>query len=328
MGFNNAPVTRTADSETFTAKISVGTNVVRAELQYKAGFRVGPPSITTRDMDSLMAALQKQDRTVKFYARAEGAGTLSAKDAATLDALKNDPHTSDSVYRTACASFGQKPQPRNVTAAKTASTANLPQGVPALRASAEAWTAFETAHGELFQPPYGLLNLRAIENWFADEKVQWTADTLAQCYAELKAAQVFRTAGTLTRGIHGALQIVKPYSHAAIVAARQQRVMEATNAAPSNLTAVDRDAWEAVRRANPKMQVGSAAFKQLCSQTVLAWAKAFVLDADASLAADDKRGQLSVAINRVLVQWSRNPNLGQGNKTIKDTRIWLGAIFF
>jgi len=324
MGFNNAPITRTADAETFTAKITVGTDVVRADIQYKAGFRAGPPSITARDMDTLTAALAKQDRTVKFYSRAEGAGTLSAKDAAMLENLRQDPHTVDAVYRTACKSFGQQPQPRNVVAAKTASTANMPQGAPTLRASAEAWAAFETAHGELFQPPYGLLNLRAIEAWFADEKVQWTADNLAQCYAELKAAQVFRTAATLTRGIHGALQIVKPYSYQRIVAMRQQQVVEATNAAPSNLTAVDRDAWEAVRRANPKVQVGSPAFKQLCSQTILAWAKAFVLDADSSLGSSDKRGQLSGAINRVLVQWSRNPNLGQGQKSIKDSRVWLG----
>jgi hypothetical protein len=325
MGFDSRKnVKRTADAESFTARITENANTVRADIQYKPTYKVGAPSITTRDMDSLMAALAKQDSTVKFYARAEGAGTLSAKDAAMLENLRQDPHTADTVYRTACASFGQKPQPRNINTGPVASTANLPQGVPALRASAEAWSAFETAHGELFRPPYGLLNLRAIEQYFADEKVQWTADNLATCYKELKAANVFRDARTLTRGMHGALTIVEPYSHDRIVALRQKQVVQAANAAPSNLSEVDASAWNAVHAKYPQLSVNSAGFKKCCSDTILLWAREYVLEQQPKLAAANKRGELSVAIDKVITQWTRNPNLGQGQKTIKDTRIWLG----
>jgi hypothetical protein len=328
MGFNNAPITRTADAESYTAKINVSANVAHADIQYKAGFKQGPPSITSRDLDTLTNALAKLDNTVKFYARAEGAGTLSAKDAAMLAQLRDDKNTSDAVYRTACKSFGVKPEPRTVNTVAAASTANLPQGAPSLRASAEAWAAFEQAHGELFQPPYGLLNLRAIEQYFADEKVQWTADTLATCYKELKAANCFRDARTLTRGMHGALTIVQPYSHDRIVALRQKQAAAIATAAPSNLSDVDREAWNAVHAKYPQLPVNSAEFKQCCSQTVQLWAKEYALEQQPELAAANKRGELRKAVDAVILQWMKNPNLGQGNKTIKDTRIWLGAIFF
>ena len=317
-------ITRTADAESFTANIVEGTNVVRADISYKPSFKIGPPSITTRDMDSLMAALVKQDPTTKFYKRGADAGTLSTKDAATLDALKNDPHTSDAVYRTACASFGVKPQPRSVTAAPVASTANLPQGVPALRASAEAWVAFETAHAELFTGVFAQQNLDAIENWFADERVQWTADTLAQCYRELKSANCFRTAATLTRGMNGALQIVQPYSHERILQLRNQQVTAKRTAAPVGMSEADTAAWNTIVQNYPGVPVGSPKFRELCGKQVLAWAKESVLENQPELAAADKRGQLSVAISKLIALWTRNPNLGQGQKTIKDTRIWLG----
>ncbi len=54
-----------------------------------------------------MDALNKQDRTVKFYKRGANEGTLTAKDAAMLAQLRDDKNTSDAVYRTACASFGR-----------------------------------------------------------------------------------------------------------------------------------------------------------------------------------------------------------------------------
>ncbi|MGA8981811.1 MAG: hypothetical protein WB470_03990, partial [Candidatus Acidiferrales bacterium] len=246
------------------------------------------------------------------------------KDAAMLAQLRDDKNTSDAVYRTACASFGQKPQPRSITIAPVASTANLPQGVPALRASAEAWMAFEAAHGELFQSPYGVLNLRAIEQYFADEKVQWTADNLATCYKELKAANCFRDARTLTRGMNGDLQVVQPYSHERILALRNQQVTAQRNAAPAGMSEADTAAWNHVVQNHPGVSVGSPRFRQLCSQQVLSWAKESVLETDPSLATSDKRGQLSVAMSKIIAQWTRNPNLNQGQKTIKDTRLWLG----
>ena len=324
-GFDNRKnISYRADAPSFSAVITPGTAVQTAVLTWKPKFKIGAPSVTTSTMDKLMAELLRLDAGCKFYKTGAEAGTLSPKDAATLDALKNDPHTSDGVYRTACASFGVKPQPRDISTATVASTANLPQGVPALRASAEAWTAFETAHGELFQPPYGLLNLRVIEQYFADEKVQWTADTLAQCYRELKAANCFRDARTLTRGMHGDLQIVQPYSHERILQLRNQQVVDAATAPPAHLSEVDREAWNAVRKAYPALPVNSAGFKKVCSDTIFLWATEYAKEQQPELAASNKRGELSVAINKVLVAWSRNPNLGQGNKTIKDTRIWLG----
>ena len=111
--------------------------------------------------------------------------------------------------------------------------------------------AFETAHGELFQPPYGVLNLRAIEQYFADEKVQWTADSLAQCYRELKAANCFRDARTLTRGMGNDFRVVQPYSHERILQLRNQQAAAIADAPPAGLSDVDTECWRAVHQAIP-----------------------------------------------------------------------------
>ena len=196
--------------------------------------------------------------------------------------------------------------------------------------------AFETAHGELFQPPYGVLNLRAIERYFADEKVQWTADSLAQCYRELKAAGCFRDARTLTRGMNGDLQVVQPYSHERILAMRRQQVADVANQPPVGLSDVDRDCWRAVHQAYPQLPVNSPAFKKCCADTLQKWAFEhvaeehpdwFTTNAKGQLeSAASKRAEVRAAVDRVITAWVRagNPNLGQGNKTIRDTRIWLG----
>jgi hypothetical protein len=315
---NQKSISYAADAPSFSAVILPGVNVWTATLTYKAGWKAGPPSVTTRDQDALLAALIKQDAGCKFYKRNADAGTLSAKDAAMLAQLRDDPHTSDVAYRSACKSFGAKPEPRTVNTAVVASTANLPQGAPSLRASAESWAAFETAHGELFQPPYGLLNLRVIEQYFADEKIQWTADTLATCYRELKAANCFRDARTLTRGMHGDLQVVKPYSHERILALRQKQVVQTANAAPAELSEADTAAWNTTVQNYPKVPVGSPQFRELCSRQVLDWAKENVLSADASLAASNKRGELRAAIDKQLLAWARP------KKQSLSQRIWLG----
>jgi hypothetical protein len=329
-GFNNSKsISYVADAPSFSAVITPGTAVQTASLTYKAGWKAGPPSVTTTTMDQLMAALLRLDAACKFYKRDANAGTLSAKDAAVLEQLRNDPHTSDIQYRMMCKSFGVKPEPRTVTTVTAASTANLPQGAPSLRASAEAWQAFETAHAELFQPPYGLLNLRVIEQYFADEKIQWTSDTLATCYREVKAANCFRDARTLTRGMNNDLQVVKPYSHERIVALRNKQVAETANAAPSTLSDVDRDVWNAVRAKYPKLVVNSAGFKKCCADTLLLWSRDFVLEQHPELAAANKQGELRKAIDATLMQWARqsNSNIGQPNSKAQ-TKIWLGAIFF
>jgi hypothetical protein len=330
MAFDNRKsISYVADAPSFSAVITPGTAVQTAALTWKKGWKVGAPSVTTSTMDQLMAQLVKLDSACKFYKRAEGDGALSAKDAAMLENLRQDPHTADAVYRTACKSFGVKPSPRTVNTASVASTANLPQGVPALRASAEAWSAFETAHGELFQPPYGLLNLRAIEQYFADFGLQWTSDTLATCYRELKALNVFRTATTLTRGMNGDLRVVQPYSRERILALRNKQVATQRNAAPSNLSDVDRAAWDAVRAKYPQLPVNSAGFKKCCADTLLLWSRDFVLEQHPELAAANKQGELRKAIDATLMQWARqsNSNIGQPNSKAQ-TKIWLGAIFF
>ena len=68
-----------------------------------------------------------------------------------LAQLRDDKNTSDAVYRTACASFGQKPPtPRSITIAPVTSLRQTCRKVcqPCVP-SAEAWIAFEAAHGGL-----------------------------------------------------------------------------------------------------------------------------------------------------------------------------------
>ena len=74
----------------------------------------------------------------------------------------------------------------------------------------------------------------------------------------------------------------------------------------------------------PGVLVGSPKFKELCSQTILSWSRDYVLKQQPDFAAANERGELRAAIDRVLVAWSGNPNLGQGRRAIKDARIWLG----
>jgi hypothetical protein len=324
MSFDNRKsIQRTADAESFVAKITESANTVRADISYKPTYKIGVPSITARDMDALMGALQKQDPTVRFYKTGSDAGTLSAKDAAALEAMRTDPRVTDVHYRSAARNFGVKPQVRNLQAA----TANTfaPQSAPTLSDSVVAWGKFETEHNELFASVFAAANLKAIEQWFSDEPgAQWNAANLATCYAELKALNVFRTANVLTRGMHGDLQVVQPYSRERIIALRNKQVTAQRNAAPAGMSEADTAAWNFVVQNHPGVPVGSPRFRELCSQQVLAWAKESVLESQPELAASDKRGQLSVAINKVIALWTRNPNLNQGNKTVKDNRIWLG----
>ncbi len=105
---------------------------------------------------------------------------------------------------------------------------------------------------------------------------------------------------------------------------RRQQVVDVANQPPAGLSDVDREAWNAVRAKYPQLPVNSAGFKKCCRDTILLWARDYVLEQQPELAATNKRGELNRAIDVVIMQWTRNPNLGQGNKTIKDTRIWLG----
>lgn len=323
MAFENKNTKYTADAPSFTASISMGASGYwTATIAYKAGWKAGPPSVTAKDSDSLMVALTKQDSGCKFYRTSQD--TAASRDAAVLERMRTDPSVKDVEYFRACRSFNVKPQVRNLSTANT----SAPQAVkaaPSLVESILGWGEFEREHAEILRGPFAILNLRIIEQWFADEPgAQWTAANLATCYAELNALQCFRTAQTLTRGLNGDLKVVHPYSRARVLALRNQQVTTQQNTAPSNLSEADTAAWNAVRAKYPQLPVNSAGFKQLCANTVLAWAKENVLENQPELAATNKRGELSVAINRVLVAWTKNKNLGVGNKTIRDTRIWLG----
>jgi hypothetical protein len=307
-----------ADAPSFSAVITPGNAVQTAVITYKATYKKGAPSVTTSTMDQLMAALPRLDAGCKFYKTGTDAGTLAAKDAAALEAMRVDvANTSDAQYRLACRAFGQKPQPRPTQAANT----SAPQAAaPTLTKSVGDWAAFEQAHAELFRPPYGLMNLRAIEAWFADEGAQWTAANLATCYAELKAFGCFRDARTLSRDMNGSMQIVRQYDRAAIVAARRQQVVAQQNAAPAYLSDVDRDVWNAVRAKYPQLLVNSAGFKKCCADTLILWATDFAQEQQPGLAAADKRGELRKAVDAVLVQWARVKKPAQS----LSQRIWLG----
>jgi hypothetical protein len=280
-------------------------------------------------MDALMDALHKQDATVRFYKTGSDTGTLPAKDAAVLEAMRTDPKVTDVQYRSACRNFTVKPQVRNLQTA-TANT-SVPKSAPTLVESVTAWSRFETEHAELFVGVFAAQNLKVIENWFADEPgAQWTAANLARCYAELKAAGTFRDARTLSRDLNGSLQIAQPYSRERILAMRRQQVVDVATAPPSNLSEVDREAWNAARAKYPQLPVNSAGFKKCCSDTVLLWARTEVLEAHPELAAANKRSELRAAVDKQLMIWAKqgNPNsqIGAlGNTPMpKATRIWLG----
>src|SRR5580698_4293230 len=104
MSFDNRKnISYSADAPSFSAAITPGANVWSATLTYKAGWKAGPPSITARDMDALLAALTAQDAGVKFYKTGSDSGTASAKDAAALESMRVDvTNTSDAQYRSAC----------------------------------------------------------------------------------------------------------------------------------------------------------------------------------------------------------------------------------
>jgi hypothetical protein len=263
--------------------------------------------------------VKPKSRTAPAETRAENVGReLSFSDAELLEKLRMDvTRTTDLAYRNFCAKLGVPPRPRPTQAQPTASTvqpANVVQ-------QTAAWQAFATAHGELLVPPFGDGNMNLILQYLADEgNLPSTPATLEQAYRELKAANCFRTASTLTRGMNGDLQIVKPYSHERIVAMRNKQVVETANAAPDYLSDVEKDCWQAVRQAYPKLPVRSSGFQDCCKRTLVKWATDFALEADASLAAANKKGELSVAVTNVINQWSRIKKPAQS----LSSRIWLG----
>jgi hypothetical protein len=199
---NRKNITRTADAESFIATITEGTYACSATIQYKKGFKQGAPSITARTMDGLMAALAKQDDTVKFYKSTINA-SLSAKDEAALETMRTNPATSDKSYRSACHSFGQPPKARpdfNAPQVAPVVVVGLPQqGLAMLR--------FSEQHPELMENGHEDYNFGKIHEWHEAEQRQVTAESLQQCYAEIYSHGMFRDR---TSGMRGG-NIVRPF---------------------------------------------------------------------------------------------------------------------
>jgi hypothetical protein len=252
-------------------------------------------------------------------AAAKSVPVLSAADQRTLEAMRVDPTVSVQAYRNACAKFGVQPQPRPTQAATPASQSFVPFHV-----QGTAYGAFMQAHGELFTGIFAEGNAAAIAQWMHDENRQIDAASLDQCYRELKAANCFRTAATLTRGMNGALQIFQPYSRERIVRLRNQQTAETASAPPDYLSDVEKDVWRAVRQAYPALSVRSAGFQDCCKRTLLKWATDFAVENDPSLAAANKKGELRKAVDAVLNSWAK---ISHPNRKVDDkgkTLIWLG----
>jgi hypothetical protein len=315
MGFDNRKnVSRTADAPSFSAVINEGYNTCTASLTWKKGYKVGAPGVTTRDMDTLMRELTRLDSAVKFYARGADTGTLSAKDAAILEGLRVDvTNTSDGHYRSACQSFGQKPQSRPTKAATPTAQTIVPFHV-----QGEAYGNFMQAHGELFTGVFAEQNAAVIASWMRDNSRQCDAASLDQCFSECSRLGYFRDARVLTRGMGNDFRVVRPYNHAEVVASRRQQVTDAANQPPAGLSDVDRECWAAVHRAYPNLSVNSPAFKQCMRDTLQKWSRDYALEQNPALATTDARGRLihagewQAAADKVLAMWVR-----QGNPKLK-----------
>jgi hypothetical protein len=156
-----------------------------------------------------------------------------------------------------------------------------------------------------------------------DATAQAEVRTLVTCLNQIAHDADART---MIRDMSGSMRIVRPYSHAEIVAARRQQTVEAVNAPPAYLSDVERDAWIAVHQKYPTLSVQSAGFQTCVRDTILKWSREFVLEQQPELAAANKKGELNVAVNKVLNAWAKisNPNM---NKRVDDKgneRLWLG----
>jgi hypothetical protein len=270
-----------------------------------------------REEDSQRSVLG-QPRNAPAQVRAENAGPeLSSSDAELLEKLRVDvTRTTDIAYRNFCAKMGVPPRQRPT---QTAVTTSQPQIHANVLEQTDAWRTFASQHGEITAPPFGDGNMNLILQYLADEgNLPSTPATLEQAYRELRAANCFRTAATLTRGIHGALTVVQPYSHERIVAMRNQQAVDVATAPPAYLSDVERDCWNAVRAKYPQLPVNSAGFRQCCKDTLVKWSTEYCLEQDPSLGAAGRKGELSVAVTKVINSWSRV------KKQSLSQRIWLG----
>jgi hypothetical protein len=130
----------------------------------------------------------------------------------------------------------------------------------------------------------------------------------------------------LSRYLNGSLRIVRPYNHAELVATRRRQTVDAVNAPPAYLSDVERDAWLAVRQKYPTLSVRSAGFQQCARDTLLLWAKQHVLESQPELGSANKKGELSVAINKTLNAWAKISNPGMNRRVNEKGQeiLWLG----
>ena len=254
-----------------------------------------------------------------------GGPDLAFKDAQMLEALRVDiTRTSDIAYRNACVKFGVPPRPRPARPVLTAPQTRVPFHV-----QGEAFSAFMQAHGELFgnlgTGVFAEQNYAVLAKWMEDESCQMDAASLDRCYRECFAAGYFRDARTLSRDMSGSLRVVRPYNHAELVALRRRQTADIANQPPAGLSAVDAEAWQAVRSKYPTLPVNSTGFKQCMRDTVSLWARQHVSEEHPEWFSQNpangqlepitgKRAEVQQAADRVLVQWIRagNPKLKIG----------------
>ena len=291
-----------------TAPVAPAQTLADKTSEMLEALRVDPQTSDKAYISACQLYKQKpKSRTAPAEVRTQNGGReLSFADAKALEAVRVDLTVSAQSYRNACAKLGVPPRPRPTQGVTPASQALVPFHV-----QGEAYRTFMQAHMELFIAPFGEHNAAIIANWMQDNDRQCDAASLAQCYTELKSFGCFRKANTLTRGMTGSLQIVRPYDHAAIVAARHQQTTDAVNQPPAYLSDVERDAWQAVRQKYPTLSVRSAGFNTCVRDTLVLWAKEYCIEQQPQLAATNAKGQLAhqgelnAAITKVLNSWAK-----------------------
>lgn len=261
---------------------------------------------------------QPKSRTAPSDLRTQDGRELSFTDAKMLEDMRLTPAVSDNAYRNACAKLGVPPRPRPAKAVTPMTHAIVPFHI-----QGESYSNFMQAHMELFTGVFAEQNAVIIANWMRDNSRQCDAASLDQCYRECSQLGYFRDARVLTRGMGNDFRVVRPYSHAEILASRRQQVADAASQPPAGLSDVDLECWRAVHAAYGHLDVNSPAFKKCCRATLEKWSADFVKEQDPSLAAANKKSELRAAADKVLVQWIRagNPNLKIGGKG--SIKLWL-----
>ena len=128
--------------------------------------------------------------------------------------------------------------------------------------------------------------------------------------------------------MHGDLQVVQPYSRTEFCNCVDQQVADVADQPPAGLSDVDRDCWQAVHQAYPTAR-DSAVVQQVLRRTLQKWSREFVLEQDPSLGprtnevSYEPYGPRHHGVGR-----ARNPNLGQGNKTIRIRGYGLSEFTF